>query len=337
MGGGDGNTADNNATTVGGGAGNAASGVEATVSGGAGNTAGGGATVGGGAANTASDGYTTIGGGFGNTNSNEYGTVSGGFKNIASGIDATIGGGANNTNNGIDATIGGGNGNTASGNSGATVGGGVNNRAINYYATVPGGFGNVAGGQYSLAAGLNAQATHDGAFVWADTQGTPFGSTAINEFLIRASGGVGINTNNPQGAALSVNGASIFNGTVSAGGTITSPKWRAATIIAEGSWPLSAGGEFASGGGTLLISVSGSGYSTTAGKTIGMSILLDSVQIDTCAIFANPSLTHLAFVPKTFVKSGITAGFHTLTLTALTGTTTDSTDNYCVTVQELPY
>ncbi len=44
-----------------------------------------------------------------------------------------------------------------------------------------------------------------GGFVWADSTDADFASTASNQFLIRASGGVGINANNPD-AALTVNG-----------------------------------------------------------------------------------------------------------------------------------
>lgn len=67
------------------------------------------------------------------------------------------------------------------------------------YATAL-GVNTVASGGYSFAAGRNAQAANQGAFVWADSQTASFNSTANNQFLIRAAGGVGINTNNPRGA-----------------------------------------------------------------------------------------------------------------------------------------
>jgi hypothetical protein len=55
--------------------------------------------------------------------------------------------------------------------------------------------------------GYSAQATNTGSFVWADAaSSTAFTSTSSNQFLLRATGGVGINTNNPGGAALAVNG-----------------------------------------------------------------------------------------------------------------------------------
>jgi hypothetical protein len=58
----------------------------------------------------------------------------------------------------------------------------------------------MASDSYSFAAGFKAQAGHMGAFVWADSasaSGTVFASTDVNQFLVRAEGGVGINTNAP--------------------------------------------------------------------------------------------------------------------------------------------
>ena len=55
-----------------------------------------------------------------------------------------------------------------------------------------------AAASYALAAGRQAKANHTGAFVWADSTDANFSSTAGDQFLVRASGGVGINTNNPQ-------------------------------------------------------------------------------------------------------------------------------------------
>jgi hypothetical protein len=56
-----------------------------------------------------------------------------------------------------------------------------------------------------LAAGRRAKANHDGAFVWADNTDADFASTAANQFLIRAAGGVGIGTTAP-GQMLTVAG-----------------------------------------------------------------------------------------------------------------------------------
>jgi hypothetical protein len=67
---------------------------------------------------------------------------------------------------------------------------------------------------YAFAAGRRAKANRTGAFVWADSTDADFAATATNQFLVRASGGVGINKNNPA-TALDVNGtvtATSFSG-----------------------------------------------------------------------------------------------------------------------------
>ena len=155
-------------------------------------------TVGGGAANTAGgqgEG-STVGGGYQNTSSDYYTTVAGGQYNNATDQNATVAGGAQNTASGQSATVGGGGYNVASGRS-ATIPGGENNVASGQSATIPGGDNNLASGNYSFAAGHSARAIHPGAFVWADSPLAEFASTADNQFLIRASGGVGIGTASP--------------------------------------------------------------------------------------------------------------------------------------------
>ena len=125
-----------------------------------------------------------------NSVTSDFGTVSGGNANTAS-YYGTVGGGGGNTSRGLEF---------------ATVGGGEDNTSGGSWATVPGGKDNFAVGDYSFAAGRQAQALHQGAFVLADSQNAAFSSTANDQYLIRAQGGVGINTNNPNGASLSVAG-----------------------------------------------------------------------------------------------------------------------------------
>ncbi len=157
-------------------------------------------TVGGGANNQAGDNagttsdrpYATVGGGQSNTASNWYATVGGGASNTASGSLATVGGGASNTASGSWATVGGGYNNTAS-NWYATVGGGASNTASGSWATVGGGHGNTAAGNYSFVVGSrakNADPTHNGVFIFADSNNFDFPSTAANQFRVRATGGV---------------------------------------------------------------------------------------------------------------------------------------------------
>jgi len=183
----------------------------ATVSGGLGNTAGQyGSIVGGGSRNTASGIRSIVGGGDLNTASGENGTVGGGNTNAASGRGSTVGGGEGNATSGIR----------------STVVGGVLNTAAGLGSTVSGGSVNCAGGDNSWAAGRRAGVRpgndlgdgsclpdsgdadgDNGTFVWSDDQNSSFTSTGPRQFLVRAEGGVAINTNTPAaGAALTVNG-----------------------------------------------------------------------------------------------------------------------------------
>ncbi len=212
-----------------------------------------GATIGGGVLNTVGTGSSaTVSGGFENTVSNLYPTVSGGefnlagangaavgggYNNTASGREAAVAGGAQNVASGDGAAIGGGGydgtsviGNTASGRA-STVGGGMdnlglgdyaavlggyNNNASGIYSTVPGGTLNVASGPASFAAGHQAQAMHDGSFVWADDTGGAFVSTANDQFSVRANGGVRFVTG---GAGVTIDGVPLGTGGGGGGGT----------------------------------------------------------------------------------------------------------------------
>lgn len=218
VGGGAGNTARGNYAIVSGGGSNLASDWLATVSGGGDNAAKSYyATVGGGTANIASGLYATVGGGGNNKAQGESATVGGGDTNASSGYRATVAGGGGNTASGWHAAIGGGWYNTASGehstiaggnyntatNLHAVIGGGWYNTASGQNATVPGGNGNRASGNYSMAAGRRANASHAGAFVWADATDADFSSSAANEFAVRAAGGVRFVT---SGAGATVDG-----------------------------------------------------------------------------------------------------------------------------------
>jgi hypothetical protein len=123
-------------------------------------------TVGGGAQNMAGDGAGTL-------SDREVATVCGGIANKARGNRSFVGGGANNDANGPLTTIGGGAANVASG----------------FYSTIPAGYNNTTIGQYSFAAGRQAKAAQDGAFVWGDNTAAEIASTAANQFLVRANGG----------------------------------------------------------------------------------------------------------------------------------------------------
>ncbi|MSR88200.1 MAG: hypothetical protein EXS67_00915 [Candidatus Margulisbacteria bacterium] len=93
--------------------------------------------------------------------------------------------------------------------------GGYESDAGGNYAVVAGGFKNKAKGIHSFAAGHQALALHAGSFVWSDysptASETSFKSVMSNQFVIRATNGVGIGTNLTAGNGLTV--ASDFNDT----------------------------------------------------------------------------------------------------------------------------
>lgn len=63
-----------------------------------------------------------------------------------------------------------------------------------------GGKNNSAAGAYSLVAGQGSFSTHNNTFVWNADSTSAFSTTADRQFLVRAPGGVGINTNTPANA-----------------------------------------------------------------------------------------------------------------------------------------
>jgi hypothetical protein len=154
-------------------------------------------------------------------NFNEHNIVGGSALNVvdAGVFGGTIAGGGQtlpdgrNRVSGWYGTVSGGVANTAAG-FGAAVGGGVVNTASGQDAIVPGGNSCLAGGSYSFAVGRLARVRDaaltgdidgdEGSFVWADSAFADFQTTGPNQFLIRAAGGVGINTASPSAGGLTV-------------------------------------------------------------------------------------------------------------------------------------
>jgi hypothetical protein len=164
--------------------------------------------------------YATIGGGYRNY-ADFSSTVAGGQSNVASATNgASIVGGVDNTADGSFSFIGGGYTNMAFADY-STIGGGGGSSDVDsnvtrgICATIPGGRRNRANGSFSLAAGRRAHALHHGTFVWADSTDLDFASTGQDQFLIRASGGVGVGTNDPEGPLHVQNGSA---GAVTANG-----------------------------------------------------------------------------------------------------------------------
>jgi len=200
--------------------------LAATIGGGVGNqiwTNGQFSTIGGGYVNNiaALAQYATISGGLNNDiNANSSHSVIGGGEdnNIAfftthvtisggRGHDvllnadfSTIGGGDDNNiqTDAEYATIGGGRQNEVRTIAGyGVIGGGQNNIILNsgVYGVVPGGRQNSAA-SYSFAAGRRAKANHAGSFVWGDSTDADIATTDINQFLVRAQNGLGVNVTN---------------------------------------------------------------------------------------------------------------------------------------------
>jgi hypothetical protein len=154
---------------------------------------------------TVSGGEQNVAGGYG-------ATVAGGKNNVASGYAASVGGGSYNTASGSSAVVSGGNFNTASGDN-SIVCGGNNNLATNSNATVGGGEYCVASANNTYAAGFQAFAVHQGAFVWADSQSQlgSYASDRANQFKVRAGGGVQFDVSGSSGlnpAAVTINSTS---------------------------------------------------------------------------------------------------------------------------------
>ncbi|HEY5909899.1 MAG TPA: tail fiber domain-containing protein [Verrucomicrobiae bacterium] len=115
-----------------------------------------------------------------------------GFGNTASGVNAMALGINSIASGGYSRAFG--NGATASGVSATAIGSGI------------------AAGDWSTAMGYYSRALHTGTFVWGDFSGAvPFSSTDSNQFLIRATGGVGIGITNPIAALHVVDGSGTNN------------------------------------------------------------------------------------------------------------------------------
>ncbi len=183
-----------------------------TVGGGSGNQAGN-------AAGTSSDRpFATVAGGIGNLATGIASNVGGGQENGAIGEHSTVAGGYINVAMASLSVVSGGQINRARSESSAVAGGSFN-VAAGRYAFVSGGRNSCAGGDYSWAGGRQAKVRPGtnppeggacfgltypggegdrGTFVWADSTEGNFVSTGSNQFLVRAAGGMGINTNQPE-------------------------------------------------------------------------------------------------------------------------------------------
>ncbi len=181
--------------------------------------------------------FATVSGGYNNTAAGQFSAVAGGQQNDATATHSTVGGGNLCVASGVAATVSGGDANQAIGAE-STVSGGFINRAYGLHSvvsgggsnvargdssTVPGGSSNTAGGDYSFAGGRDAEVRDaaasgdadgdEGTFVWCDSNGDTSNrctSTGPDQFLIAASGGVGIGTTAPSNSQLHVETGDTF-------------------------------------------------------------------------------------------------------------------------------
>lgn len=152
--------------------------------------------------------------------------IGGGLNAISTGNQSFTGGGIDPQATGHQSFVAGGIRNQATGGS-SFVGGGRDNESFGSQSFVAGGRFNCAGGLRSWAGGHRAKVRpgsepisgagscfglsypggngDEGTFIWADNIDQDFVSTGPGQFLVRASNGMGINTNQPA-AALHVAG-----------------------------------------------------------------------------------------------------------------------------------
>lgn len=154
-------------------------------------------------------------------------------------MSATIGGGLLNFvgdssghGYGSYSVVGGGLSNTVVG-TGSTISGGQFNRIGDFGSAfypangsvIPGGISNVIASMASnsTAAGSQALVLYSNSYVWNDDSAGTFSNTASGQYLIHASGGVGIGTNNPGPFGLTVvNGLNFVGGLWNNGAAFTS-------------------------------------------------------------------------------------------------------------------
>lgn len=77
------------------------------------------------------------------------------------------------------------------------------------------------------------------------------------------------------------------------------------------------------------LEITGSVWSTTANQMLGIAVQLDGQAIGNAQIFSNTASTHRAVVP-TYIPVKLQQGQHSLTLSAMSGTTSDFNDFYTV-------
>jgi hypothetical protein len=124
--------------------------------------------------------------------------------------------------------------------------------------------------------------------------------------------------------------------TIRADGKLFSPMWKATHVLNQRQGPMPVSGTFVSGGGTLVIIFSGSGFASTA-TNIGLALQINGGTVATTRVFTNEASSHKAFTTNILVQGNVAPGNHTINLTPLVNTLSDGNDWFNVTVLELPF
>jgi hypothetical protein len=105
---------------------------------------------------------------------------------------------------------------------------------------------------------------------------------------------------------------------------------------ASGGYPIE--GTYTSKGGTLILYVSGSGWSANAGSKIGTTVLVEGAKKGQAWSYTNEATSHKAFVPAVLVVQNQPAGQLAIELNGdgFPATTVDQNDSFRVTVLEIP-
>jgi len=200
-------------------------------------------------------------------------------------------------------------------------------------------FGHYEGGS-SQGNGVVGTSNASGGVNSFGVQGKETGSngTGVAGFANTGATAVGVLGHSDSGLAGKFEGPVQVTGNLKLDAKVTSPMWHVSQLFSNkaqsGGLPLS--GSFTTHGGLLMIFASGSGFSSLSNATIGMAISIDGTSKGAASSFTNESASHKAFVANPLVVSGLAAGSHTISLDELSGTTTDLSDRFSLTVMELP-
>jgi hypothetical protein len=256
-------------------------------------------------------------------------TLASGTNAIALGLGARATGnnsvslGSGNTAS-SDYTFAAGNGCLASQNGAIALGGAA--WATNQYSTAM-GFNTSAGGMYSMVAGNMARTGYGGSFVWADSTAAYFTGTGPNQFLIRASNGVGINTASPGRFTVCTKEGAVPSIYVKLDGNVgigtADPTGRFTVCTKEGATP----SFFVKSDGNVGIGTTSPGYALDVNGDVnvasGKKYKINGTNLAASDVGAEPAITTLS-VSKggtgTGTLTGMLKGNATSAVSAINGT-----------------